>query len=397
MKIAIFSDNFYPELGGIQDSIASLGKELSKQGHKLDFCVAQCSTKDFAIAKLPVKEIELGVNVKIHRFSSLPVPSPTKQSRLVIPTGRRWRQLKEFKPDIIHSHTFFGLGLEAIAAARYLKVPLVGTNHWVITEFNNYSPAFAKLFAKLSLKYVNWYYNQCDFVTAPSETVFTEMIEHGFFKPHQVMSNQIDLAVFKPSEIRRPELKKEFNLSDFTVIYAGRLGDEKKVDVIIRAIALVKEFVPNINFAIAGHGSAENRLKALTKKLHLENEVKFFGTLSKIKLARLYNAADVFTIASTSESQSMVLLQAMACGLPVIGVDWRALPEYINRHNGYVIKPNDPMPMADKIIHLSRHADERKLLGDGGLKYVEQFSAENIADKWEKLYERVLNDYHKKA
>jgi len=397
MKIAIFSDNFYPELGGIQDSLASFGRELSRRGHQINFYVAQCSVKDFAVAKIPAEEINLGENVKIIRFFSLPVPSPTKQSRLVIPTGWRWLELKKFKPDLIHSHTFLGMGLEAIAAARRLKLPLIGTNHWVITEFNNYSPIARGLFAKWSLKYVIWYYNHCDFVTAPSRTVLTEMLEHGFYKPRQVVSNQIDLSVFKPSREDKNKLKKEFNLAEATVVYAGRLGPEKKIDVIIRALVLVKDYLPKINLAIAGHGSAEPELKKLVHDLHLEANVKFFGTLDKVKLCRLYNASDIFTIASTSESQSMVLLQAMASGLPVIGVNWRALPEYINRHNGYTVAADNPKAMADKITHLLRHEDERRSLGQGGLAYVQQFSAENIAEKWEKLYGETIRNYNRSA
>jgi len=348
------------------------------------------------VAKLPAEEINLGKNVKIIRFFSLPVPSPTKQSRMVIPTGLRSRELKKFKPDIIHVHTFFGLGLEAIAAARSLKRPLVGTNHWVITEFNNYSPVARELFAKLSLKYVIWYYNNCDFVTAPSRTVLTEMIEYGFLKPHQVMSNQIDLSIFKPISEYKNNLKKEFNLSESAIVYAGRLGREKKIDVIIRALSLVKEYFPKINLAIAGHGSAEPELKKLVKELNLEARVKFFGTLDKIKLNRLYNAADIFTIASTSESQSMALLQAMAAGLPVIGVNWRALPEYINRHNGYTVAADNPKEMADKIIHLLRHEYERKSLGQGGLAYVQQFSAARVADQWIELYNKIIKNFDKK-
>lgn len=388
MRIAIFSDNFYPELGGIQDSVAALGRQMSELGHQVNFYVPQCSAQDFATANLPAGEINLGKNSKVIRFFSLPVPSPTKQSRLVIPTGRRWRSLEEFKPDLIHSHTFFGLGLEAIAAARRLKRPLIGTNHWVITEFSGYSPLASKIFAGLSLKYVIWYYNHCDFVTAPSQTVFTEMSDHGFHKPHQVMSNQIDLAIFRPLSPDKREFKKEFGLSENAIVYAGRLGQEKQVDVIIRALALVKDCLPGANLAIAGHGSAEGKLKALTAELRLQDNVKFFGTLGKNKLNRLYNAADIFTIASTSESQSMVLLQAMACALPVIGVNWRALPEYINRHNGYVVEPSNPQVMADKIIHLLKHEAERKALGQGGLAYVQQFSAENVARQWEKIYQK---------
>lgn len=397
MKVAIFSDSFYPELGGIQDSLASLGLEMSRRGHQVNFYVPQCSVKDFAIAKMPVKEIDLGENVKIIRFFSLPVPSPTKQSRLVLPTRLRWREVAKFKPDIIHSHTFFGLGLEAIMAARSLKLPLVGTNHWVITEFNNYCPVGDKLFSKLSLKYVVWYYNHCDFVSAPSRTVIKEMRQKGFYKSHQVVSNPIDLSIFKLINETKYKLKKEFNLSPASIVYAGRLGKEKNVDVLIKAAALVKRHVLRINLAIAGHGSDEPRLRKLVKSLSLETNVKFFGTLNKIKLNRLYNASDIFTITSTSESQSMVLLQAMACGLPVIGVNWRALPEYINHSNGYMVAANNPKEMADKIIHLLKYKDERKRLGQNGLVYVRQFSALNIAKEWEKLYAKVIADYKARA
>src|SRR3989338_2164345 len=108
------------------------------------------------------------------------------------------------------------------------------------------------------------------------------------------------------------------------------------------------------------------------------------------KLARLYNAAEVFAIASTSESQSMVLLQAMACSLPVVGARWRALPEYINEQNGYLFKPHDFKELAGIIIKLLVDSEARKLLGQGGLDFVRKFSAEHIASVWEKIYSQVL-------
>ena len=398
MKIAIFSDHFYPELGGIQDSIASLGRELNARGHQVNFYVAQCSAKDFAVAKMPVKEIDLGKNVKIIRFFSLPVPSSTNQTRLVIPNGLRWLKLKKFKPDIIHVHTFAGLGLEALLCGRFLKKPVVGTNHFSITEYGSYYPKFCKEWIKRnSLKYVIWYYNQCNFVTAPSRTVLTEMLEHGFYRPRQVVSNPIDLSIFKPVGEPKNKLKKEFNLANNTIMFAGKLAREKKIDVVIRALELVKREVKDINFAIAGHGGDKARLKKIAEDLHVEKEVKFMGIFDHKVLARLYCASDIFTIASTSETQSLVLLQAMACGLPVIGVNWRALPEYINGRNGFIVEPDNPKEMADKIIHLFKYGDERKKLGQGGLAYVKQFSAPNIAASWIKLYSKAIEDYKNRA
>lgn len=393
MKIAIFSDNFYPELGGIQDSLASLGLELSKRGHQINFYAPKYSAKDFSVAKIPNKEINLGKNVKIIRFFSLPVPSPTKQSRLVVPLGLRWRQTAEFKPDIIHSHTFFGLGIEAIVAARRLKLPLVGTNHWSITEFGCYYPKFCEeWFKRISLKYVIWFYNQCDYVTAPARFLLEEMSKSGLRKPNQIVSNQINTAVFN-KKYDREKARKRFKLSAATIMFAGRLGREKNIEVIIRAVELVKKEIKNINFAIAGHGSDEVRLKKLTKDLYLKKEVKFMGTFDHENLAKLYQASDIFVIASTTEVQSMVTMQAMACGLPAIGVNWRTMPELINDRNGFLVESGNHKQLAKKIIFLLKNKGQRIKLGQGAYEFVQQFSAANIAKKWEELYKKTVEDY----
>jgi glycosyltransferase involved in cell wall biosynthesis len=388
MKIAIFSDNFYPELSGISDSIILLAGELVKLGHEIRFYVPRYGPQNYQAINLPVQELKLGDKIKIKRLFSLPAPFAGQQARLVLPllSGGLF---KKFKPEIIHSQLFFGAGLEGMVRARLGKVPLVGTNHTAISEFVKFAPFNLKLLKKISLNYSVWYYNHCDFVTAPSRSVFNEMSQYGFNRPHQVISNPIDTKIFSLAP-NKSELKKQFALTDKTIVYAGRLASEKNIEVVIRAVALIKKRISNVNLAIAGSGKFKPELKQLVKELNLEKEVKFFGILDKIKLTRLYNASDIFAIASTSESQSMVTLQAMACGLPVIGVNWRALPEYINRHNGYTVEAGNPKAIADKIIHLFRHEAERILLGQGGLKYVQQFSSEKIAEKWEEIYERVI-------
>ena len=390
MRIAILSDNFYPELSGISDSIITLAKAMADKGHFINFYIPKYSRKGYEISKVPYKELNLGENIRINRFSSLPIPSPTGQARAVIPTPFRWLKLKQFRPDIIHTQLFAGVGLEALLAGKTLKVPVIGTNHTAITEFARYSPIKTNWFKKLSLRYAVWYYNQCNYVTAPSQSVFTEMIENGFHQPHQVISNPIDTETFNEKLSRDKRiLKKEFNLSENTVIYAGRLASEKNIDVIIRAIALVKEKIPAINFAVAGHGSSAESLKNLTKDLHLENQIKFYGTVDKGTLAKLYSASEIFTITSTSETQSLTLMQAMACGLPAIGARSRALPEYINDKNGLLIEPSDHRDLAEKIIFLIKNQELREKLGTNAALFAKQFSTSNIAEEWEKLYSMI--------
>ncbi len=394
MKIAIFSDNFYPELTGISDSIVTTAEYLGKNGHQVRIYAPRYSTKNYQIANLPEWELDLGDNVSIYRFPSLPFPTGTKQSRLVIPTGFFcMRDLKKFNPDVIHSHQFFGTGIEAMLAAKFLKIPFVGTNHTVITEYVRYAPIKAKWLETLSQKYVNWYYGRCDFISAPSQSVIDEMESFGFKVKSKVISNPIDADAFNnfidSTDMERKKLKQKFGVNDKTIIYAGRFAPEKNIDVIIKAVALVKKDIPDINLAMAGHGVLLEEIRKMAGELGIAENVKFLGTLDKFELADLYRASEIFPITSKSETQSMTLIQAMACGLPVIGVRARALPEYINDRNGILIEPDDHVSLARNIVELMSDRKKAELLGRGGIESVREFSPEKIGKKWEKLYSEV--------
>ncbi len=393
MKIAIFSDNFYPELSGISDSIITLGKELAGLGHKINFYVPRYSRKDYRTANVPYKELDLGNNIKICRYNSIPYPAPTNQARLVFPTGLRWIGLLKFKPDIIHTQLFFGVGLEALAAAKFLKTPIIGTNHTAITEFARYSPIKSEWVKKAMLKYAVWYYNHCDFVTAPSESVFKEMKECGFGKPSLVISNPIDTEAFKAvDEPEKIKIKEKLGLSLPTIVYAGRLAEEKNIDVILKAVSEVLK-KRQIILAVAGHGTAESPLKKLAEKLGIERNIKFLGTLEKADLAKLYQASEIFVITSTSETQSMTLMQAFSCGLPAIGVSSRALPEYINEKNGFLINPGDYLALSEKINFILENKNIAKTLREGALIFSQNFSAGVIAKKWEQIYSNVAKSH----
>ncbi len=391
MRIAMFTDSFFPELGGIQDSILATTRALGQRGHEVRIYAPAAGRNDYAIANLPFEEVDLGGNVTICRLLSLPVPSPTRQSRLVVPSGRRWRDVAGFRPNIIHTHTFFGAGCEALYAARRLHTPIVGTNHWAVGEFNAYVPLPAKAFARASVKLVTWYYDHCTAVTGPSRSVLQEMRACGLTAPHAVISNPIDTATFRPATPdERVLLKSKLNFSAATIVYAGRLAIEKNIDVLIRALALLERDIPEVMLVLAGHGTAQGRLKLLSHDLGVAHRVKFLGTLGKPLLADVFRAADVFAIASTSETQSMTLLQAMSSGLPSVGARWRALPEYINEDCGFVVAPFDCRALADRIVHLLTNQDARSMFGRNAAAFAQQFSTQAVVDRWEILYRTAI-------
>lgn len=394
MRIAVFSDNFCPELSGISDSIITLARQLAARDHRIRFYAPRYARRDYELLGLPVAETDLGELIEVVRLASLPYPTGTRQGRMVVPTGLRWRLLRGFRPDLIHVHLPFGAGLEGLIAARALGTPLVGTNHTPVTEFFRYSPIRAAWFGRLAARYTAWFYSHCDFVSSPSQTIFDEMEGFRFHVRHQVMSNPIRLDAFFPLPQRRL-LKAKFGFSDFTILYAGRLAPEKRVDLILRAVACLASEVPAVSLALLGRGAAEADLKSLSRSLGVEGRVRFLGFIPDLTtVAEVYNAADVFVIASTAETQSIAAMQAMACGLPVVGVRAWGLGEYINETNGLLVDPADGQALRQALAHLATHPETRLTLGRGGQEFVTRFSAPAIAAEWEKVYGNVAEEFH---
>ncbi len=395
MRIAIFSDNFYPELSGVSDSVLALARTLARRGHFIRFYVPYYSEKNYAAINVPFRELDLGPNVSVHRLFSIPFAMGTEQGRAVIPSGINIRDAARFAPDVLHTQMYFGVGLEATFASWALKRPLVGTQHTAVKEFLRYSPIKWEWFKHEFLDYVNWYYEHCDLVTAPSQCVFDEMCTLGFKQPNvQVMSNPVDTKTFRPLT-GAAALKKKFGFNNTTIIHAGRLAIERHPEVLIKALPIIKKSVPGAMLAFAGKGTMEKELHALARTLGVTDSVKFLGFVDHPALNEAYNASEIFGITSTDDTQSLVMMQAMAAGLPVIGVNARGLPEYINAKNGYVVEPNDERAVAEKAIYLFKHPATAKKLGAGARAYAEEFSDEHIADRWEELYERVITDYNK--
>lgn len=394
MRIAIFSDNFYPEISGISDSIITTGKELAKLGHVINYFAPKYSKKNYDLLRLPKEEINLGENIKITRLTSFPYPTGTAQSRLVIPGGFSITAVRKFNPDVIHTNDIASMGIEALICAKILNKPLVGTDHTPMVEFLKYSPIKGKIIQSMISRYDAWYYNQCNFVSSPCNAIFEEIKKYGFKKPvHRALSNPIYIEEYKPVKNSWP-LKKKYGLFDYSILYMGRLALEKRIDISLKALAKLVKKYPKIGLVIAGKGAAEKDLQYLTKELHLENNVKFFGFLKDKKdMIGIYNACDLFSMTSIAETQSIVMMQAMACKMPVIAVKAWGLKEYVNEKNGILIDPNDSDELAEKIEYLYKNPQISKKLGEGGRDFVENFSPEKIAKEWEKIYEATITNH----
>ena len=384
----MFTDYFYPELGGIQDSIATISRALGKREHQVDIYAPAYGAADYRRIGAPVRERDLGETVRVRRRASLPFPSSTRQSRAAFPSPIAPAALAmRARPDIIHVHSFFGVGLEALLNGVCLGIPVIGTNHTTVAGFDGYIPVSVDR----ASAFVAWFYNRCAYVTAPSRSVFDEL-GPKLRRPHGVVSNPIDTGLFTPAQgDDRDSLRARFGLSGPTITYAGRLGPEKNIAVLLRAVAMLRDRGVVTELVIAGHGSDEPILRNLAADLRIGGLVRFAGTLPQDDLARLLRISDIFTIMSTSETQSMVLLQAMASGVPVVAAATRALPEFVGPANGILVDPHDPARLAEALGDLLAAPEQRRRLGAGGRKSAEKYAVETVTDEWEALYRSVLH------
>lgn len=400
MRIAIFSDNFYPELSGISDSTIVLAKELAKFGHYIDFYVPKYSKSNFQVANVPYKEIDLGENINVIRFSSFSFKAGTGQGRVVIPFGFRIFKILKNKPDIIHTQLFFGVGIEGLFASKVLRIPMVGTNHTALKEFLKYSPVRSSWLDNKILKYMNWYYECCELVTAPSQSIIDQMVDVGFAMnppklPTQIVPNPIDVPNSLQLDTRIIN-RKNLGLTGPTIIFAGRFASEKKIDILIESIKTVKESIPNVVLLLAGNGVIKDELVAQCESLGVKENVRFLGRLNKEELFKVYMASDIMATASTSEVQSISMLESMARGLPMVGVNAPGLKEHINDSNGRLAIPDNPTSLAEKIVEVLSDENLRESLSVGAISFAGQFSASSIAEDWQKIYQDVILNYRKR-
>ncbi len=383
MKIAFFSDNLYPEISGISDSILILGEELVKRGHEVAYVGPSYSKKNYSITKSPLDNESASrlSKFKVFRIPAFSLPgSITGQSRIAIPFGFSRKFIKEFAPHIIHVQSPFGVGLEAYFSAKKLKIPIVGTNHTPPEEF---FPSFFK-------RYYAWFYNLCLYVSTPSEELLSSMKTSGFKKSGRSLPNPILLDRFSPgTHEEKARIKKELNIYGPVILYTGRLSAEKHVDVIIKAL---KNLPSNVTFIITGHGKARDALGKLATSLSLEKRVIFTGYFELSRLVELYKIADVFSIMSTAETQSLSLMQAFASGVPAVCARAHGLSEYVKPDCGFLVDYDDERKLAEYIMILLSDHELRSKMGKAGTEYVKKFAPAEVAITWEEIYKNNISN-----
>lgn len=384
MRILLTADQYFPPtLGGSAVSSRRLAHGLAGRGHRVTVLAPSPNFSDF---------VEREGEVEVVRCRSLPVHSllaradseRVRVALLPMPTVKQ--TLLRTCPDVIHVQMPAYIGLVALTLARRSRVLAVGTLHALprnlVPGGSHRSPAF-RLVSAAFWRTIADQGRRCAAVTAPSWTACRMLAEHGL-PGARVISNGVDLERFRPplDQRERAGARERLGLpvDKPLVLYAGRFSPEKRLDVLLQALPLVLEHVP-AHLVLVGAG--RGKVQGLVHRLGLEAHVSFAGLLPDDLLPLTYRAADVFALPSEAELQGMVLLEAAASGLPLVGADAHAIPELV-RHgqNGFLHRPGDPEDLAARLV---------ALLADPTLRAV--FSRESRAVAREHAFERTLDSF----
>lgn len=385
MRIAIFTDTFLPQVNGVVRSIVTTANVLAKHGHSIAIFTINAEK----LSK-KIKAKELDERIQVYPYSSFALPT-YKELQVRIPTFvPSLYEVYRFDPDLIHSHTTFGIGWEAVMSANFLNIPLIGTHHGFLAEFLKHVKLDYRLMKPLARRYLSFYYNRCDAVISPSEALVKELMQYKLRRPVYVLSNPVDLKYFSVNKTKE-SLRKKFHFNKLTIIHFGRLSYEKSTDLVLKAFAQILNWGIDAQMVIIGDGPERGKLEAVGKKLNIDKSIEFTGILRDNDLTERIAAGDFFVSASTIETQGLVFLEAMALGLPVIGVNAGGVPEYVdNGKNGFIVEPGNVKAIAEAMKKFIDSPELRESFGQNAKESVKKYDADAIVDKIEGIYKALL-------
>ncbi|MBU3978979.1 glycosyltransferase [Patescibacteria group bacterium] len=391
MRILFATDQYLPTPGGISVVTQRISAALAKKGHTVAI-IAPSTDWKFR------KESTDGVTVYriqsmlIHKLKQL------RYSPAFLYRKKIYHTITEFRPDIIHLETPNTIASEALDAALKFNIPLIATCHIMPENISGTLPflpsKMGKMIGNLYMKQAIKVYNKVSLVTAPTPIGTAILQAYNITSPTMPLSNGIDLKAFRiPSKEEQEKFLKKYNFPlDPMILYIGRLDKEKKVNILIEALQYIKKSQP-FHVVIEGKGQQMENLENSIQKLGLQNKVSFIGYIAEEELCALYSLAAIFVMPSTAELQSLVTMEAMALGLPVIGAKAGALPYLIKPdENGFLFEPDDPIDLAQKLQQLLENPDLRQRMGKKSLELIKEHDINNIIEKMEGLYAKIIND-----
>ncbi|MEM9554035.1 MAG: glycosyltransferase [Acidobacteriota bacterium] len=386
MKILYVSDVYFPRVNGVSTSIATFRDELTRLGHTVHLIAPDYPGIDHP---------SMRPSPDLLRMPSWRVPFDPEDRmmgrRRVLALGDR---LAAEGFDLVHIQTPFVAHRAGVALARRLGVPVVETYHTYFEEYLYHYVPFAPrgLMRALARRFSRSQCNEVDAVVVPSRAMAEALRGYGVDAPMERIPTGL-----RPEDFRGGngnEFRQRFRIHDGrpTLVHIGRLAFEKNVEFILRMLRRVVDEMPEVLLVIAGEGPAQSSLKRLVARLRLQENVLFVGYLDRSgDLLDCYRAADAFVFASKTETQGLVVLEAMALAVPVVSTAYMGTRDILEPGRGCLVADDDESDFAHKVLLLLRNPELRtKLRRDANDYALGSWNAAVMAERMVELYRRLL-------
>lgn len=387
MKIGLFTDTYLPDINGVVTSVLTLKKTLEDKGHTVYVVtnhddLLKTTYKD-KVLRLPALKLDFLYGYKLTNPIQIAAAKPIKSWNL----------------DLIHVHQEFGVGIFGRTIASAFNIPLVSTYHTTYEDYTHYINYFKwEKIEQLSKKAVGGlsktFTKQSNIVIAPSEKTKALLRSYGVENKIEVVPTGLDLERFDPkntSESRLKEIRLECNIKDdeTVYIYLGRLAKEKSVDLPIRAFKFLKDQNIKARFIIVGDGPERKRLEDLALSLDLGAYVSFLGVKKSEEVPSYYHVADAFISASTTETQGLTYIEALASGLGLFAKKDEVLDNLvIENKSGYFF--DDEAELAKKLDIFIKDKSIKAKLRKNALEISQAYSLDNYYANIIKCYNKAI-------
>ncbi len=390
MKIGFFTDCYLPTGSGFDISVETFRRNLEKKRHKVYiFAPYYKGYKDKNPRVFRYRGIKVVKKPEIYLASPLPQVNSFKE----------FEKILKIKLDIVHSHSPFTLGVLGKYVASRQKIPIVYTHH---TQYPEYAKFYFKekfLIPYLARTITKWFANVSDAIIAPSFKIKKMLLKNRVKKPINIIQTGINLDVFKkPSIKEKIRLKKKLKLPPKAkiLIFVGRMGKEKNIEFLLSVFKeIFKKTKSKTYLLMVGDGQSLEEFRQLSKTLKIDSFVKFTGLVPYEKIPEYYKAADIFVFSSLTDTQGLVILEAMASGLPVIALKDDAFSKIIiNGKNGFLINLSDNKKeqniFAQKVLTIVNDNLLYKKLSNFSRQTARQFSEEKQTKKLLAVYQKLI-------
>ncbi len=381
MKILFISDVYFPRINGVSTSMETYHRNLRLLGHAVhviapDYGVPSSDETD--IMRVPSRRIPFDPEDRLMSFKWV-MQQKTK--------------IRDENYDLIHVQTPFVAHYLGIKLSRMLGIPCVETYHTFFEEYlHHYVPLVPKSLTRLiANRFSRHQGNSLDGMIVPSKPMLRVLKGYGITTPTEVIPTGIEPASFVLGDRAAFRTKHGIPQNRPVMLFVGRVAHEKNIGFLLQVVDRIRHEISDILFVIAGEGPALKSLEQKVKDLRISENVLFVGNLDRhAELNGCYRAADVFVFSSRTETQGLVLLEAMAQGVPVVSIAELGTRDVLREGLGVWIVQEDLTDFSKKVVTLLRDNQERKALGNSGREYALEWSASKQAKRMLTFYDGVL-------